>query len=66
MTSFVTYHSAQTVPVIDEVNHARSPVLNLVGLCILLAPAVPEPALGQGLGDYVHGPQVNFKVLSVL
>ena len=66
MKSFVAYHSTQAVPVVDEVNHARSPVLDLVGLCVLLSPAVPEPALGQGLGDDVHGPQVDLQVLGVL
>ena len=62
----MTYHSTQTVPVVDEVYHAWPPVLDLVGLRILLTPAVAEPALGQGLGDDVHGAQVNLQVLSVL
>ena len=61
----MTYRSAHGVPVVLEVLHLRPPVLDRVGLRILLASAVAESTLGEDVGDDVHLPEVDLDPLDL-
>ena len=47
------------VPVLLEVGHALPPVVDPVGLGVLLALPVGEPALAEHLADHVVGAKVH-------
>lgn len=49
--------------VLNEVGHARPPVVELVGLGELGSSAVPEPALSENRSEHMHGTEVNLDPL---
>ena len=64
--SQLAHRFAHAVPVLFELGEALSPVVEAVGLGILLPLPVGEAALREDLGNDVRGPEVNLQVLVLL
>ena len=55
----LTYRSANVVMIFNEISHARPPVVELVGLCVLYPAAIAKAPLGHDSRNAVHAAEVD-------